>query len=377
MAFLRLKGPQLNKLTSLLGAAFDGPSFDVLLLSLDRKMSDYVGPNDPLPTAILKTLQKANTQLWWRDLLREAVNTVPDPQLSAFLDECGFSPDFTASDQNGSTPLKGRQLELKITESGTTFDILVWRRRIAEIEGRVCRIEIPGLTARGTGFLVGPNLVLTNYHVVEAIHKTATPDQLVCRFDYKVLGNGVAVGPGKTYGLANGNPNEWLVDHSRYSALDFEDRPSTNVPNDELDYALLRTAGNPGNDLIAGEAQAPVPRGWIEAPTASHNFVQSPALNIVQHPDGRPMQIALDSNAVTGASSTRVQYRTTTLPGSSGSPCFSADWNWIALHHSGDPKYWKYGSKPEYNQGIPATAIMSLLQQRGKVTSSGGHWQWN
>jgi hypothetical protein len=379
MAFLRLKGPQLLKLRDLLKPVFaDRASFDVLLLSLDRRADDYIGQNDTFPTAILKTLQNANAQLWWRDLLREAVNTVADPQLIEFLNESGFSPEIVASDQDSVMPLKGRQLELKITESGSTFDILVWRQRLAEIEGRVCRIEIPALTACGTGFLVGPDLVLTNYHVVEAIHnKTITPGQLTCRFDYKMLADGVSIGPGKTYGLANGSPDAWLVDHSPYSALDFEIRPVADVPNDELDYALLRLAGRPGEDLVAGEAQSPAPRKWIEPPAAPHNFARAPALNIVQHPDGRPMQIAMDSNAVTEATSTRVRYKTTTQPGSSGSPCFSANWAWIALHHSGDPKYQKLGKKPEYNQGIPATAIMSLLERRGKARLNGGRWQWN
>jgi hypothetical protein len=43
------------------------------------------------------------------------------------------------------------------------------------------------------------------------------------------------------------------------------------------------------------------------------------------------------------------------------------------LHHSGDPKYWKEGKKPDYNQGIPAAAILSLLAKRGKALMLGGH----
>ena len=85
------------------------------------------------------------------------------------------------------------------------------------------------------------------------------------------------------------------------------------------------------------------------------------------------MQVALDSNAVVDVRPTRVRYTTTTEPGSSGSPCFSADWNWVALHHSGDPKYWKQAKKPEYNQGVPVAAIVSLLAKRGKAAMLGGH----
>jgi V8-like Glu-specific endopeptidase len=68
---------------------------------------------------------------------------------------------------------------------------------------------------------------------------------------------------------------------------------------------------------------------------------------------------------------TRVRYTTTTEPGSSGSPCFGPDWQWVAIHHSGDPKYWA-GGKPAFNEGIPASAIRRLLTERGKAGLLGG-----
>ena len=78
--------------------------------------------------------------------------------------------------------------------------------------------------------------------------------------------------------------------------------------------------------------------------------------------------MALDSEAVIGLNGnrTRVRYTTTTEPGSSGSPCFGPDWQWVALHHSGDPKYWQ-GQRPDFNQGIPIPAIRQLLAARGKA----------
>ena len=39
---------------------------------------------------------------------------------------------------------------------------------LGQLEGRVCRVEISGQAA-GTGFLCGPGLVMTNYHVVGSI----------------------------------------------------------------------------------------------------------------------------------------------------------------------------------------------------------------
>ena len=62
-------------------------------------------------------------------------------------------------------------------------------------EMRVCIVEVGG-SPRGTGFLVGPNAVLTNYHVVaEAIEQKLAGDRLTFLFDYRVLANGSLPAP--------------------------------------------------------------------------------------------------------------------------------------------------------------------------------------
>jgi V8-like Glu-specific endopeptidase len=363
MGVSRLKGPQLLRLRNLLRAAFTSQAeFDELLLVLDKRLSDFASGQATYPAAVLQTLEVANGRLWWRDLLREACNSVKDPALLAFANEVGLAADIVAAD--GQRELRGNALETKIRDSGSTFDVLTWRTKLAEIEGRVCRIEFPELQARGTGFLVAPDLVLTNYHVIQDVHKgVAIPGAVVARFDYKVLRDGVTVGAGTTYPLHN----DWLVDHSQYSGSDFETQPAADAPPDKLDYALLRLAQRAGDQMLEG-----VPRKWIALPSVQHDFIQSPALYIVQHPEGKPMQVALDTQSVIKATPTRVRYTTSTEPGSSGSPCFSADWDWVALHHSGDPKYYQEGKKPEYNQGIPTSAIANLLRDRSKLAALGG-----
>ena len=67
----------------------------------------------------------------------------------------------------------------------------------------------------------------------------------------------------------------------------------------------------------------------------------------------------MDLNAIqqTNANGTRIRYATNTLPGSSGSPCFTLDWIPVALHHYGDPSFG--GAK--YNQGVPLSAIARRL----------------
>jgi endonuclease G len=59
-------------------------------------------------------------------------------------------------------------------------------------------------------------------------------------------------------------------------------------------------------------------------------------LNILQHPGGESMKLALSSNGVTGVypETGLIQYLTSTRGGSSGSPCFSDEWALVALHHA-------------------------------------------
>jgi hypothetical protein len=366
---LRLSGPQIGNLRDLLIAAFLPANFgDLMVTRVDRPIFNYASLNDPYPIQVLNVLMAANGELWWRELLREARNARPaDPGLLAFAAAVGQGP-VLADGQAQPLPQAERDLELRIKASQSTFDILTWRRRLGEIESRVCRIELPEGQPRATGFLIGPDLVITNYHVVQSLTAPGSADmaRLKLRFDYKVLEDGISVGAGKTYGLAAPN---WLADASPFSQRDLEAAPATDPSADELDYAILRVDGRPGDDPVGGDTQSafPVKRGWIGLPPLPHDFLQQPALYIVQHPDGKPMQVAVDSQAVIGvnANRTRVRYTTTTEPGSSGSPCFSANWEWVALHHSGDPK-WLQGQKPEYNQGIPTPAIVTLLQQRGR-----------
>ncbi|MGH2559232.1 MAG: trypsin-like peptidase domain-containing protein, partial [Thermomicrobiales bacterium] len=234
-------------------------------------------------------------------------------------------------------------------------DVTTFLTRLGEIGTRVCKVEIrsQGSETSGTGFLLGPDLVMTNYHVMERVieERGVQPSDVGIRFDYKRLNNGKVLNPGTVYRLAR----DWLVDSSPPSPFERGQAPAYAPPQPEaLDFALLRVDGRPGAN----------PRKWIEIPSGSHEFIEGTPLFIVQHPQGAPLQLALDTEAIIGPNEngTRVRYRTNTEPGSSGSPCFNADWELVALHHSGDPNFDR-DNKPEYNQGIPFRLIAARLNR--------------
>jgi hypothetical protein len=236
-------------------------------------------------------------------------------------------------------------------------DLGVWRERLAHIEGQVCRIEFNN-NAQGTGFLIGPDVLLTNYHVLERPLKGQLPvEQVACRFDYKVLSDG-----SRSEGVVVRLDKErWRLDESRYSQAEADSQPDRELPKpDELDFAAVRLARPVGNEPIDKNAAAGAPkRGWITFPPAQPPLDVGAALFIAQHPDGNPMKLTLDTDSViaVNGNGTRVRYATNTEHGSSGSPCFDMDLSLVALHHMGDP-VWK---NAQYNQGVPIALIGARL----------------
>jgi hypothetical protein len=242
----------------------------------------------------------------------------------------------------------------------------IFRTRLGQIETQVCRIEIPTPrgTVFGTGFLLGPDVVMTNHHVMDVvISNKVKPDAAIFRFDYKRISDAI-VSQGAVFKLAA----DWLLDSSPPSDVDSQREPKPGVPKpDELDYALVRLEGSPGS-TPAGHKPDPrdPPRGWINVDKPAAAAPGSPLL-IMQHPDAAPLKLAMDMSGVIGlnGNATRLKYTINTEGGSSGAPCFNADWHLVALHHSGDPNF-DAGHTPEYNEGIPLQAILDLLAARGK-----------
>jgi len=353
-----LTGKQYEQFWKALLDAYDQNRLQRMLQFRLGKRLDLITAPGTFQDVVFELVRVADMEGWTHQLLLAARESNPgNPTLLAFGQQFGLVPE--------QTPPR-RELEKIIVQTNSFLDIAAWRMSLGEIEGRVCRVEVQK-KPYGTGFLLGPDVVMTNYHVVETVIKGKhghKPDDVALRFDYKRLRDGTTLNPGKEYCLSTTN-TDWLIDYSPYSPVDLESEPKSGLPKpDELDYALLQVDGSPGHEAV-GEKPEPgaPPRGWIEIPETEHGFESRTPLFIVQHPKGAPLKLALDTEAVTGvnANGTRVTYRTNTEPGSSGSAVFDQDWNLVALHHSGDPD----SIMPAYNEGIPVNAIMNLLKERG------------
>jgi hypothetical protein len=240
-----------------------------------------------------------------------------DPALRTFAERVQLAP--TMPDEP--------DLEKRVFRAGFS-DIAQWRARLGQAELAVCRLEAPAWRALGTGFLVGPDLVMTNRHVIEALAGHDAPP-IVARFDFKLSPDGSRLREGETFGLAPA----WLVASS---------------PVSDLDFALLRLATPAGRLPAGGTPQAP-PRGWVTP--AWRELEPDETIFVIQHPQGDTLKLA--SGRYDSREPTRLRYRVDTEPGSSGSPCFTAQLELVALHRG--------SAEGLANQGVPFDAIARAL----------------
>lgn len=367
---LSLNGANRQLFHEALLDAFDAPSFAMMLsFKLNRNLAMLAALPNTFDFVVFQVIQQAQMGSWEDKLLAAAREANPTNQkLLAFSQQFGLA----------ATDKPRQELQRIINETSSFLDVAAWRSKLGNLEPKVCRIEIESNKGRinGTGFLVGTSMVLTNYHVIESVIKgernettadglSAKAADVACRFDYKRLENGTELSKGIFYNLAAGN---WLVDASPNSPLD------QLPPQDCLDYALLRLEGTPGNDAVGGgqAINENAKRGWLELPQNLYNFVPDTPVFVLQHPKGSPLKLAIGERSVieVNENQTRVKHRTNTANGSSGSPCFSQNWELIALHHSGDPDF-DPDNKPSYNEAIPIAAIADLMKERGVFSQLG------
>lgn len=368
---MELSGQQIRELKEALLNAFTVDTFQMMFKErLNRDLFHIAPVNANFSKILFDTIDAANREGWIDDLITRAREANPkNSKLYSFAQAIGLTSTTTQQFQ---------QLERLVRASNQFLDSNQWLTSLSRIENQVCRIEIEtdqGKTLYGTGFLISSNTLITNYHVMEAVILgeagqttedgfSAKSSNVKCRFDYKRLGNKV-LNPGTVYQL----DSNWQIDISPNLPLD-------QLPSGEyLDYAIIRLAGDPGNEFVASKnASSGENRGWIKLPEniANDDFLPNSPLFIMQHPQGQPLKLALDTNAIIGLTNdkTRLRYRTNTEPGSSGSPCFNQKLELIALHHSGDPNF-DYDYKPTYNEGIPFSAITALLKKRN-ISFDGG-----
>jgi V8-like Glu-specific endopeptidase len=119
---------------------------------------------------------------------------------------------------------------------------------------------------------------------------------------------------------------------------------------DQLDYALLKLREPVVDDYRI-----------LKASLSDEPIYKDQYANIIQHPLGGPMKVALRYNQIVEVMGERVYYLSDTLEGSSGSPVFDDEWRVIALHRAGGLQDQSGRVLLEANEGVPIAVILNQI----------------
>lgn len=289
----------------------------------------------PQANVIKRTLVEVNARA-------NGVAPVQDPTASAGDESPGEREKIVQSDD---------LLPYSFLAAGVTVGRSVARLQVDRIVGGEPALLPDGAPTRyfGTGWLLTGSLLITNHHVVNARNdgepRASAADldlqakSLVAQFDFDA--EGVAPVEERVEALVASSPLDGA-----------------------LDYAILRLGRDVGRAPLR---LAPAPVALLPGAAAGGY----PAVNIIQHPEGRPKMVACRNNLVTRTSDTEIWYFTDTMSGSSGAPVLDDRWRVVALH-----KRWGFAEHVTYqgkesawaNVGTQITAILRDLEASGQTS---------
>jgi endonuclease G len=188
------------------------------------------------------------------------------------------------------------------------IDYLYNALRAAEAVARIVIPRVEGnRTGYATGFMVSPDLLLTNWHVLktEQIASLAS-----AQFGYQADPSG-AERISTTFAL---RPDRFFL------------------VNEHLDYCLV------GVDPTTQKGPSALGSfGWLRLNPQLGKVDYGQWASIIQHPGAQLKQLAIRENAFFPIDETSdfLSYHSDTLRGSSGAPVLNDFWEVVALHHSG------------------------------------------
>jgi hypothetical protein len=212
----------------------------------------------------------------------------------------------------------------------------------------VCKIQAKGTDFRGradqewsgTGFLVGPNLLLTNHHVLNSIEVAR---DALCVFNYQL---GVQFSPLETVGIKL-DPARLFVTSPLVGGFDFT--------------------------FVWIESAAHTAFGAITMHRSAFTVHNGDFANLIQHPLGELKAAVLQDNRVLRDTGILLHYSSDTDQGSSGAPVFNNRWELIGLHRASIPNTdqlvpEKGAPAPLFlNEGVKLSAIAADLERRAQA----------
>lgn len=313
----------------------------------------------------LNIVLQARAQGWDKDLIRTAHEEFPgNPRLADLIAELNIaepprksSPpalisaaDETSADKADAAAQSALQRLVLAGDPPVNAELLLHRLRLTGAQTGA--LEIDGMH-QGTCLLVGPDIVITNHHVIKPLLGLGGDDVTV-RFDRFVDQNHL-VQTGWTVPLHA----DWHMHSRPHSPADETDDPDDTPDSDQLDFALVRLSQRVAERPLPGQS---TPRGWSSLQDGPPDLPVGGHVTLIQHPAGAPRQIAFGHVLSYGGAKLRIRYSANTKGGSSGSPVLDGRGKLIALHHAGDPNF---AQMAKYNQGVPIRLIADDITAAG------------
>ncbi|MFJ4778058.1 trypsin-like peptidase domain-containing protein [Streptomyces sp. NPDC088762] len=271
-----------------------------------------------------------------RDVMLKALDRVARDAAG----EPDVAPDVPTGETKEEIVFRDDTVPFDFLSCGALAGSSVARIKVLPYEGGAL-LQPLALPHNGTGWLIAPDLLVTNHHVVNARKRTDGRQQVADPADLRLQAQG----------------SRSRFDYLSEDDADAEEARASELVawDEELDYAVLRLTGAP-------------PRPFLRVATAPLTVAKDTpvALNIIQHPGGEPKRIALRNNLAFEADDRDVRYFTDTRGGSSGSPVLTDDWTVVALHRGtrrvSDVSF-QGKSTAFVNVGTQLSAIMRHLQE--------------
>ncbi|HEX7829966.1 MAG TPA: serine protease [Thermoanaerobaculia bacterium] len=253
------------------------------------------------------------------------------PTLSSEPRTSDGEPDFRSGNDEITAPealLFHDDLTLEIGRVPWLVGVLQTLQTIAP---SVCKFTVtrPGVSQNGTGFRIGEQLLLTNWHVLRFDFGPAT--KIVAEFGFDDDGKG-----GST------NSTAYACDLASIRS------------NKDDDWGVIRTIQPlPATIPIVPLSGAPAPQ-------------LGDAAFLIEHPGGNRKRIAYVRNQITFLDNRVLHYLSDTAEGSSGAPVLNDQGQVIGLHHAGGRPQEIAGKPPLVkNEGIRIDAVLKGLNAAG------------
>ncbi|MBT2511438.1 endonuclease [Streptomyces sp. ISL-98] len=247
------------------------------------------------PDRVKKRLARLNAD--WS--LARSIERIPTEPSTSTGSTLPLTPETFGADVLGLERLMGRN-----NLTGVAF--LEGGYLAARSIGRVT-VRAPAGGHHGTGFMVSPSLLMTNNHVLRSPEEAG---RAVIEFNFQAGLDGVPL-----------VPVTFALEPQRFFATDRD-----------LDFSVVAVAG------VSQQGAQLADFNWLFLDAAQGKVILGEFVNIIQHPNGEPKQLALRENQIVDLLDQFAHYATDTAPGSSGSPVFNDQWEVVALHHSAVPK---------------------------------------